>query len=115
MQKFFALLIVATVLLSLSACSDKPATADERDPATVYDGTGGLGGYSDPKYDYNSVDDSNTPSQTDDGSFGREASASLTIFSTSLRRLPASGWRGMRTVSVVPVTIASTSLRFCTR
>lgn len=40
MQKFFALLIVATVLLSLSACSDKPATADERDPATVYDGTG---------------------------------------------------------------------------
>ena len=70
MQKFFALLIVATVLLSLSACSDKPATADERDPATVYDGTGGLGGYSDPKYDYNSVDDSNSPSQTDAGSFG---------------------------------------------
>lgn len=70
MQKFFALLIVATVLLSLSACSDKPATADERDPATVYDDTGGLGGYSDPTYDYNSVDDSNTPSQTDDDSFG---------------------------------------------
>ena len=33
-------------------------------------GPGGLGGYSDPKYDYNSVDDSNTPSQTDGGSFG---------------------------------------------
>ena len=44
MQKFFSLLIVATVLLSLSACSDKPATADERDPATVYDGTGGTNG-----------------------------------------------------------------------
>lgn len=70
MQKFFSLLVVATVLLSLSACGDKPVTTDEQNPPTVYDGTGGLGGYSDPTYDYNSVDDSKTPSQTDGGSFG---------------------------------------------
>ena len=70
MEKFFALLLTTTVLLGLSACSDKPATTDEQNPPTVYDGTGGLGGYSDPTYDYNSVDDSNSPSQTDDGSFG---------------------------------------------
>ena len=49
------------------------------------------------------------------GSFGRTASASLTIFSTALRRSPDSGWRGMRTRSLVLMANTSASLMFCTR
>ncbi len=44
MEKFFALLLTATVLLGLSACSDKPDTQAEPFPPTVYDGTGGGNG-----------------------------------------------------------------------
>ena len=40
MEKFFALLLTTTVLLSLSACSDKPDAQVEQFPPTVYDGTG---------------------------------------------------------------------------
>ena len=43
MQKFLALLMLVTVLLSLSACGDRPDTAAEQFPPTVYDGTGGNG------------------------------------------------------------------------
>lgn len=40
MEKFFALLLTTTVLLGLSACSDKPDGQVEQFPPTVYDGTG---------------------------------------------------------------------------
>ena len=40
MEKFFALLLTTTVLLGLSACSDKPDAQVEQFPPTVYDGTG---------------------------------------------------------------------------
>ena len=43
------------------------------------------------------------------------ASASLTIFSTAARRSPDSGWRGMRTRSLVPMAKTSASLMFWTR
>ena len=49
------------------------------------------------------------------GSSGRAASASSTIFSTALRRSPDSGWRGMRTRSLVPIAKTSASLMFWTR
>ena len=42
MEKFFALLLTTTVLLGLSACSDKPAGQAEQFPPTVYDGTGDI-------------------------------------------------------------------------
>ena len=51
----------------------------------------------------------------DFGSSGRVAIASLTIFSTAARRSPDSGWRGMRTRSLVPIASTSASLMFCTR
>lgn len=44
MQKFLSLLLVATALLSLSACGNKPDTESEQFPPTVYDGTGGTNG-----------------------------------------------------------------------
>ena len=44
MQKFLALLMLVTVLLSLSACGDRPDTQAEQFPPTVYDGTGGTNG-----------------------------------------------------------------------
>ena len=40
MEQFFALLLTTTVLLGLSACSDKPDGQVEQFPPTVYDGTG---------------------------------------------------------------------------
>lgn len=40
MEKFFALLLTTTVLLGLSACSDRPDAQVEQLPPTVYDGTG---------------------------------------------------------------------------
>ena len=40
MEKFFALLLTTTVLLGLSACSDRPDAQVEQFPPTVYDGTG---------------------------------------------------------------------------
>lgn len=43
-QKFLSLLLVATALLSLSACGNKPDTESEQFPPTVYDGTGGTNG-----------------------------------------------------------------------
>jgi len=46
---------------------------------------------------------------------GRVASASRTIFSTMVRRSPASGLRGIRTRSLVPIASISASLMFCTR
>lgn len=42
MEKFFALLLTTTVLLGLSACSDKPNAQTEQFPPTVYDGTGDI-------------------------------------------------------------------------
>ena len=44
MQKFLSLLLVATALLSLSACGNRPEAASEQFPPTVYDGTGGTNG-----------------------------------------------------------------------
>ena len=61
-----------------------------------------------------SADQSETSRQLT-GSFGRTASASLTIFSTALRRSPDSGLRGMRTRSLVPIASTSASLMFWTR
>lgn len=40
MENFFALLLTTTVLLGLSACSDRPDGQAEQFPPTVYDGTG---------------------------------------------------------------------------
>lgn len=48
MQKFLALLFAVTALLSLAGCGSEPETAQETNPPTVYDGTGGLGGYGGP-------------------------------------------------------------------
>lgn len=42
MEKFFALLLTTTVLLGLSACSDRPDAQVEQFPPTVYDGTGDI-------------------------------------------------------------------------
>lgn len=56
-----------------------------------------------------------SPSPQSLGSFGLTASASLTIFSTALRRSPESGCRGMRTRSLVSIACTSASLMFCTR
>lgn len=42
MEKFFALLLTTTVLLGLSACSDRPNAQVEQFPPTVYDGTGDI-------------------------------------------------------------------------
>ena len=42
MEKFFALLLTTTVLLGLSACSDRPDGQAEQFPPTVYVGTGDI-------------------------------------------------------------------------
>lgn len=66
MQKFMALLMLATVLLSLSACGEKPDTAAEQFPPTVYDGTGGnngTGGNGSPAPDNNPAGNPLTPSE----------------------------------------------------
>ena len=54
MQKFLALLFAVTALLGLAGCGSEPDSAAETNPPTVYDGTGGLGGYGGPdRYDDN--------------------------------------------------------------
>lgn len=66
MQKFLALLMLVTVLLSLSACGDRPDTQAEQFPPTVYDGTGGnngTGGNGSPAPDNNPAGDPLTPSE----------------------------------------------------
>ena len=59
MQKLLALLMLATVLLSVSACGDRPDGQAEQFPPTVYDDIAGTS----PAPDNNSAGDPLTPSE----------------------------------------------------
>lgn len=59
MQKLLALLMLATVLLSVSACGDRPDGQAEQFPPTVYDGTAG----GSPAPDNNSAGEAPIPSE----------------------------------------------------
>ncbi len=66
MQKLLALLMLATVLLSVSACGDRPDGQAEQFPPTVYDGTGGnngTGGNGSPAPDNNPAGEAPIPSE----------------------------------------------------
>ena len=58
MQKLLALLMLATVLLSVSACGDRPDGQAEQFPPTVYDDTAGTS----PVPDNNSAGEAPIPS-----------------------------------------------------
>ena len=59
MQKLLALLMLATVLLSVSACGDRPDDQAEQFPPTVYDDIAG----GSPAPDNNSAGDAPIPSE----------------------------------------------------
>ena len=66
MQKFFALLLTVTALLSLSACGSNSDNAARQYPPSVYDGTGGnngTGGNGSPAPRNNPSGDPLTPSE----------------------------------------------------
>lgn len=59
MQKLLALLMLATVLLSVPACGDRPDGQAEQFPPTVYDNTAGTS----PAPDNNSTGEAPIPSE----------------------------------------------------